>query len=676
MNRNAQNGTFVFRAMFAALLSLSFLNSPVQADPIPVETLAKPPNLSSLSLSRDGDYLVGLVGRPGDDKLSLAVWDTKNLSAPPQMVKPSGDAEFIGANALKAGKILVLTRKKWSGVLAGCGEGNLNSSTKTYLFKTMVTDIEFSDFDEPFSGFKKDRNTSEFEEVCSQIVGTGGIAADLPLDSENVIIASQSSVFDQRADYIKYNLRTGEKDKLYSRSGGENIALIHPVSGEVLAKSFSDYGDGRYKQKFKLRNKTGDFETHEELTSDSQNRYNMSVLGLDEENGKYYVGTDKFSDKSRIYYYDPGARKFDPAPLFQNDKFDVTQLLRSDREGDFGKVVGYRVDGANVEIEYIDPEFNSIQKRFKSQLPGKSVRIVDWSNDRKVILVSTEAANQPPSYFIALDGENFSFLGSRIPELAKANLAPSKLIYYPSRDGLKIPGILTMPVGWKDGDAAPPAIIHPHGGPWARDYAGWDASGWVPFLSSRGYAVLQPQYRGSTGWGREIWLSGDAEWGQKMQDDKDDGAQWMIEKGYADADRLAIFGYSYGGFAAFAAAVRDDGPYKCAIAGAGVSDLSRLGRLWSDNPLQRAYQGKTVKGMDPMKNVDDVVLPMLIFHGDRDVRVPLYHGKSFYKKIKGKVPAKLVVIKDQPHSLPWSEKMQLESLNAIEDYLKNDCFAN
>ena len=159
-----------------------------------------------------------------------------------------------------------------------------------------------------------------------------------------------------------------------------------------------------------------------------------------------------------------------------------------------------------------------------------------------------------------------------------------------------------------------------------------------------------------------------------MQDDKDDGAKWMVENGYADPDKIAIFGYSYGGFAAFAAAVRPDGPYKCAIAGAGVSDLNRLGRLWSDNPLQRAYQGKTVKGMDPAANTDNVNLPMLIFHGDRDVRVPMFHAKDFYKKIKKEVPAKLVVIKDQPHSLPWTKDMQLKSLTALDDYLKNDCF--
>ena len=247
-------------------------------------------------------------------------------------------------------------------------------------------------------------------------------------------------------------------------------------------------------------------------------------------------------------------------------------------------------------------------------------------------------------------------------------------MYYTARDGMKIPGLLTMPAGWKQGDAAPPAVIHPHGGPWARDYIGWDVSGWVPFMTSRGYAVLRPQYRGSTGWGRELWLAGDAEWGQKMQDDKDDAAAWMVKQGYANPDKIAIFGYSYGGFAAFAAAVRPNSPYACAIGGAGVSDLTKLGRGWSNNRLQRAYQGKTVKGMDPMQNTEKANIPLLVIHGDRDVRVPMFHGKGFYKKVKSKVPAKMVTIKDMPHSLPWTPKMQRQKLKAMEDFLEKDCF--
>ena len=122
-----------------------------------------------------------------------------------------------------------------------------------------------------------------------------------------------------------------------------------------------------------------------------------------------------------------------------------------------------------------------------------------------------------------------------------------------------------------------------------------------------------------------------------------------------------------------AATVRENGPFKCAIAGAGVSNLTRLGNTWSDSRVQRAYQGWTVTGMDPMRNTDKANIPILIYHGDRDVRVPLFHATDFYNKIKNKVDAKLVVIKDMKHSLPWWPEHHRESLTEIENFLKNDC---
>jgi len=665
----------LYLAGLTLLYTFGGTSNALASEPIPIETLAKLPAVSNLSLSRDGDYMTGLIGQDGSEKLMLAVWDPRDLSKPPKTTIPDGKVEFIYAEALKADKILVVARTKWTGALAGCGEGKSIGATKTYLTKIFITDTNFSDFSEPFEGLSKRRDMSSFEKVCSQIAGTGNIAADLPLDPDNIIISNSSGVFDSTRSYIKYNLRTGKAEVLFKNRSHDTIGLLDPRTGEVWTKSTGNYDDGRYKSKILLKNAaTGNFEVHEALTSDSNDRHNVSILGRDETTGKYYISTDQFSDKMRVYMYDPIAKSYDKSPLFQNEQFNISNITRSASEQDFGKVLSYNETAARPETHYLDAVFQSVQSKFNASFPSKKVSITDWSYDRSTLLISVEGSDMPPAFYLTRGGSDFKFLGTERPELAKASLSKTELVYYEARDGKQIPGLLTMPVGWNKGDAAPPAIIHPHGGPWARDNANWDASGWVPFLTSRGYAVLQPQYRGSTGWGRDIWLSGDAEWGQKMQDDKDDGAQWLISNGYADADKVAIFGYSYGGFAAFAAAVRPQSPYKCAIAGAGVSDLKRLGRLWSNNPQQRAYQGKTVKGMNPLEYAKNTNIPMLIFHGDHDVRVPLFHAKDFYKKAKNKVKAKLVIIKDQPHSLPWTPKMQRKSLSALENYLENDCF--
>src|SRR5690606_14515836 len=127
-----------------------------------------------------------------------------------------------------------------------------------------------------------------------------------------------------------------------------------------------------------------------------------------------------------------------------------------------------------------------------------------------------------PSYHLLIDRQQVKPIGQQRPEINPDSIGDQRWVTYTARDGLRIPAILDLPAGWKEGDPPLPAIINPHGGPWARDFAGWDqVGGWVPFLTSRGYAVLRPQYRGSAGLGRELWLAGDAEWGQKMQDDKD-----------------------------------------------------------------------------------------------------------------------------------------------------------
>ncbi len=672
--KNYQSVLVCIALILSFFLTFAGINVSHAQDVIPVKTLSKLPALTNFSISRDGDYLVGLTSQPGDDKLSLTVWDPRDLSIPPKFTKPDRDVEFVAAQALKAGKILVFARTKWTGALAGCGEGKSIGSTKTYLSKIFVTDTEFSGFSEPFAGNNNSRDMSEYERICGEMLGTGSIAADLPLDPENVIISNKSGLFANATNYVKYNLKTGSSEILFKNRGFDSIGLLDPRTGDVLTKSGADYSSGRYKDQRLIVDENGSFKVHDKLTSDSKDRHSISLLGKNELTGKYYVRTNQFSDKSRIYEYDSVKEEYADEPLITNADFNINSLITSDNEADFGTVLGYSVSGLFSQAVWFDDDLRNLQKTFENYFPNKQVSFSSWSNDRKKVVITVQSDSTPPTYYLYSKGEPLKKLGSAYPELEKNNLVDTKLIYYTARDGLKIPGLLTMPAGWQAGDKAPPAVIHPHGGPWARDEGSWDPSGWVPFLTSRGFAVLRPQYRGSLGWGRELWLAGDAEWGQKMQDDKDDGAAWMVDQGYADEDKIAIFGYSYGGFAAFSAATRSNSPYACAIGGAGVSDLTKLGRSWSGNPVQRAYQGKTVKGTDPLKNTDNAEIPLLIFHGDRDVRVPMFHAKDLHRKMKRKVKSKLVVIKDMPHSLPWTPKMQTQKLTAIENFLENDCF--
>jgi dipeptidyl aminopeptidase/acylaminoacyl peptidase len=265
-------------------------------------------------------------------------------------------------------------------------------------------------------------------------------------------------------------------------------------------------------------------------------------------------------------------------------------------------------------------------------------------------------------------------LAKERPQLDRRALGKAQFVYYKARDGLNIPAFLTTPNAQLCGPGPYKAVVHPHGGPWSRDTMGFDGSGWVPLLVSRCHVVLQPQYRGSAGWGRALWLAGDAEWGQKMQDDKDDGAQWLVDQKLVDPKRIAMFGFSYGGYAAFAAAVRPNGHYKCAIAGAGVSDIDKIWARFYTNPFFRDRQGSTVRGLSPVREAANIKIPIMVFHGERDQTVPLVQSEMFVDQArKSSQPVEYNVLKDYAHGPAWTTAIMTDQLKLISKYLTTGC---
>lgn len=668
------------RLISSAQLIVSFLvfaSIQALASPIPIDSLSRLPNISSVSMSSDGTQLAALIAKPGSGNkdTALASWDLNNMDKGP-VITPSGDRmKFIGVNAMKAGTILVAARQEWTGSLAGCGEGKVVGSTATFINKVYLTDAGHKDFKEAFTdGSSRKFGMSEQMEKCLEIAGTASLVSTLPLDPENVIVQRVNGMSLQ-ADYFLYNLATGDAQLLMRGGTSEQPAFFHPRDGKLLVRAkLESISKTEYEQRVLILNEqTGEFEVHPELTTLLHERYTAIIAGIDDATGKFYILTDKFSDQVQAWAYDPKTRKFDAEPLVAHPKFSIGGLIFGNQESNFNQLLGFVVNGPEPETTYVESNMRSIHEGLKQAYPGKLVTITDYNNDLSRVLFTTQNAQTPVSYHLLSDRKAVQNLGSQRPWINSADLGEQKWVTYPARDGMEIPGILDLPAGWKKEDGPLPTVILPHGGPWARDWMGYDGSGFVPFLSSRGFAVLRPQYRGSAGLGRKLWLAGDKEWGQKMQDDKDDGAAWLVEQGIADSSKLVIFGYSYGGFAASAAVVRPNSPYKCAIAGAPVTDLTKIGNSWSDNRLQRVLQGVTVTGMDPMKNLEQANIPVLLFVGDRDVRTPSWHAENFYKGVKDKVPAQLELIPDMPHSLPWYYRHHEVMFTYMESFLKDQC---
>ena len=263
--------------------------------------------------------------------------------------------------------------------------------------------------------------------------------------------------------------------------------------------------------------------------------------------------------------------------------------------------------------------------------------------------IANSGPRDPGSYYIYRDGE-FTKVGSQQPLLEPEKLASTQYIRYKARDGLTISAHVTIP----NGEGPFPLIVLPHGGPEVLETIVYDE--WAQVLANYGYMVMQPQYRISRGYGLEHFKAGfkNGALGRSAQDDKDDGALYLVKKGLADPDRMAMFGWSYGGYAALVAAAREPQLYQCVIAGAAVADP-----VWFSNEFKNTFriraQTKVVlknrdSGIRPAEEVENVNVPVMLVHGDVDQRVQYYNATRYAKLLEEhNKPYRLVTLEGADH---------------------------
>lgn len=332
-------------------------------------------------------------------------------------------------------------------------------------------------------------------------------------------------------------------------------------------------------------------------------------------------------------------------------------------------------------FHWADPLLDGAQTRLSATFAGRDVRLADWSGDRTRIVARVTAPASPLAWYL-YDGRTrqASALGESYPELAGAVLGTTRWITYRARDGLEIPAYLTLPPDTAPG-ARPPLIVMPHDGPVSRDDAVFDW--WVQALATRGYAVLQPQFRGSSGLGRAFVAAGVGEWGGKMQSDLVDGVQALVEQGLADPTRVAIVGAGYGGYAAQYGAVVYPAVYRCAVSVNGVSNLGLLLGLQErvhgrDESLTLALEvmlgdpkvdGAAFRKASPVFQVSRQAAPLLLIHADEDTTVPIDQSRAMQRALKGiGKPADLVVLAGDDHYLS-STASRLTMLESMFGFL-------
>lgn len=657
--------------LFSAILaSFAALGAPEvkAADPIPVAALAREPAIQSATLSPDGSHLAALTSLDGQS-VTVSIWDTSDLNKPPVRFGLGAGAEranvrFLGLNWVSNDRLLVLANQPLTTGPSDEGRGF------TYLAR--LVDRQGKEWIEPL---RRGGTRSEIEAFADKFLNVS-LFDSLPED-ENHILLEYSDFRRGSTDIYKVDVRTGSGDRVARAGSDESFLPVVDADGTPRVKQYITNTGGDWTIGYRILSRsTGQWEEQPALSYPIKNRRSISIIDFDPENPNLLLVSDNHgSDLTAIKGYDVTTKAF-VETLFAHPRFDATSVVfnRQNEQGVATGILGFTYAAGANEVFWTDPQWKALHEALQAQFPSQYVRITGNSRDGSLKLLQVSSSTQPPVYYLFRNNQELLKVGDSNTAIDPANLAPSELVYYQARDGLRIPAFLTLPQGYERGSARMPTIILPHGGPWARDSNDWDQSGWVQFLASRGYVVLQPQYRGSDGWGDTLWKAGDREWGQKMQDDKDDGAQWLVDQGIADPNRLAMFGYSYGGFAAMAAAVRPNSPYKCAIAGAGVSDLDWAKRTWGRSRIQRQMQGDTVGGMNPLRNVANINVPMLVYSGDRDQTVPIVQSRQWVSALQGaSAPVRFFEVKDMPHSLPWWPSWQEQTLTEISDYLARDC---
>ena len=439
-----------------------------------------------------------------------------------------------------------------------------------------------------------------------------------------------SEAFRPRA-YWEFDLNKGTK-KLLIR-GKLSLANIEfdGQGNPWLARGF-DLGKGEFVWYWR---KPGTGKGWTEMYRQDENSFEQfTVAELDDTKEDHIlVYATNGHDKTGLWSYDVNAKRFAEL-VYRRDDVDVYGIGYHTNDWTYpDKITAVTYYTDKLHAEYFDEVERATYAQLEKITPfAHNVDIPSRSRDGNTMVIYNVGPRDPGSYYLLHNGQLQS-IGGRQPLLASENLADLRYITYDSRDGQPISAYLTVP----QGDGPFPLIVLPHGGPFVQEVVAYDE--WAQMLANNGYMVVQPQYRGSFGFGLKFhkasFING-GQGGHMMQDDKDDAALYLVRRGLVDPERIAMFGWSYGGYAALVAASRTPQIYQCVIAGAAVADqlqqinYYRYQLRGAQKERQMAYrEGST----NPIEEVEQVNIPILLIHGDVDQRVPITHAKRYRKEL-------------------------------------------
>ncbi|WP_445355952.1 alpha/beta hydrolase family protein [Microbulbifer sp. EKSA008] len=398
-------------------------------------------------------------------------------------------------------------------------------------------------------------------------------------------------------------------------------------------------------------------------------------VGFDIETGEAYLTITEESKTQTLVKLKPGSEAF--SRIFQHEKSDIYDIIYSP--------TSYKPLGVYLQPDYptehfIDegsgfaPIFRGLKKAFQ----GFHISFTSFTTSGDFGVLKVHGDRLPGDYYLVnLKTKSVDFLTSSADWLHPDQLNPMLADGFTSEDGLQIGTYLTFPKG---PDQRNPMVVLPHGGPHSRDYWGYDRNAQI--LSQNGYLVLQVNFRGSTGYGQGFYSAGLREWGGKIQQDIADAVHWAIEKGYADPERICIYGASFGGYSALMNPIRNPDLYQCAVGYVGVYDLEMM---YTKGDIKRrdrgiSYLKKTLskdkdflKVNSPVHNAGKLNLPVFLIHGEEDERAPIEHAEMLVKEFKKEnKPIKTLFVKKEGHGFYTEEnrmKLYTELLEFLDQHI-------
>lgn len=612
------------------------MRSATQGAPLPIAAFAELPPIGRPQLSPDGTRFASTIAMQG--KLYLAV---ATIGGKPKLL-PAGDVDLNWWRWVN---------DKW--LVVGIGEELRVDGDPWYVSRAIGVNVV----------------TGEIQRLTREAAGQNAddviwTARD---GSARVMIAYQTSIFsDQRTFWPKVeeiDLDTGNSKVI--QASREGVFNWYADGDGVLRMGIGTSLDGRTRRLLYRPDTSTPFREVDRARKGDE-RLTVPALFL-RDSGKALVIDDDQAGYSALYELDLATLERGKQ-LFASKGYDIDGLL-PDASG-FG-YIGIQVDENQLAIHWTDPDMAAMQTAVSGLIKGARVDIMSVSRDRARAILRVGGADTPGAWFMYYRAENaLSPIAENNSAIRMRRLHPVRTIRYKARDGLEIAAVLTLPRGKS---SKLPLIVMPHGGPFARDSEAWDWQ--AQFLADRGYAVIQPNYRGSSGYGTPFAKKGEGQWGLAMQDDLDDAMKALADLGIADPARACMVGSSYGGYAAIRAAQRDGRKYRCAVSYAGVSDLNRMlshQRNFLHSGARTDWlkeQAPDLKNVSPVNFPEQFEIPVLLMHGDRDRVVPPVQSKLMAQKLKaaGK-DVTYIVQPEADHHFSRTED-RLEFLKALEAFL-------